>query len=337
MASSDDPLRAEADPLLLPFLRRGDAAASDICSADSWRARAAGGRPRDRRKLGVTLSRERRQRAPIRTPWSSPAGRPTAGGLVISGRGRRSPHRRFQNPRRGDRTTAADYLRRLTRVAGGSATKLRYLLTHRPRLAIWRARDRDWLCGLSHWGKRPRRDSDGVDQARGRVVSAGRQEARFALCLVNGSGSAVRLGAHSSRSTGRLTPTLAGRGARDSEQARPTAISSPIRPGSRRPISSQLSRAVVDRDPLPPPRQRTALLLNLRDAGAGGGRPLSAAGVATVRQIAAVLEALPVDQFAEDWERPWDDARISHQLGIERQQVVNLRRHPGAWPDGWGW
>ena len=69
-----------------------------------------------------------------------------------------------------------------------------------------------------------------------------------------------------------------------------------------------------------PPRQRVALLLNLRDAS---GRdvlslfPLT--GVAALGRIAAVLD-LPMDEVAELWkELPLDDLSIARRMGITRQ------------------
>jgi hypothetical protein len=75
-----------------------------------------------------------------------------------------------------------------------------------------------------------------------------------------------------------------------------------------------------------PVRQRVALLLNLCDqAGAGLLWLLPIAGVATVRQIAGVLE-IPDIEFARLWrEIPLDDATIGQRLGCPRQQVINLR------------
>ena len=75
-----------------------------------------------------------------------------------------------------------------------------------------------------------------------------------------------------------------------------------------------------------PIRQRVALLLNLRDAtGAGLLWLLPIAGVATIRQIARVLEFSDTE-FAALWGRlPLDDATIGERLGCTRQQVINLR------------
>ncbi len=76
-----------------------------------------------------------------------------------------------------------------------------------------------------------------------------------------------------------------------------------------------------------PIRQKTALLLNLRDAnGRGIIALLPLTGVASLRQIATVLELTPED-LAGLWSQlPLDDAAIAARLGITRQQVINLRR-----------
>jgi hypothetical protein len=75
-----------------------------------------------------------------------------------------------------------------------------------------------------------------------------------------------------------------------------------------------------------PVRQRLALLLNLRDPkGSGILWLLPIAGVATIQQIARVLE-IPLDEFLELWrEIPLDDATIAARLGCTRQQVINFR------------
>jgi hypothetical protein len=76
-----------------------------------------------------------------------------------------------------------------------------------------------------------------------------------------------------------------------------------------------------------PVRQRTALLLNLRDAeGHGMIATLPLTGVATMREIAAALE-MPAVAFAALWrDLPLEDRRIAELLAITRQQVINLRK-----------
>lgn len=76
-----------------------------------------------------------------------------------------------------------------------------------------------------------------------------------------------------------------------------------------------------------PLRHRTALLLNLRNRiGADSLAIFSATGIASIRQIARVLEFAD-ERFAVIWnELPWDDLRIADHLGLTRQQVINLRQ-----------
>lgn len=76
-----------------------------------------------------------------------------------------------------------------------------------------------------------------------------------------------------------------------------------------------------------PLRQRTALLLNLRDADGGDALDLfPLTGIASLRDIAGALGLDPVE-LARLWpELPLDDNRIASRLGVSRQQVINLRK-----------
>jgi hypothetical protein len=76
-----------------------------------------------------------------------------------------------------------------------------------------------------------------------------------------------------------------------------------------------------------PRNQRVALLLNLRDqVGDSALRLLPALGIASIRQIAGVLE-MPPEGLAELWRRlPVDDMQLGEMLSLTRQQVANLRK-----------
>jgi DNA-directed RNA polymerase specialized sigma24 family protein len=76
-----------------------------------------------------------------------------------------------------------------------------------------------------------------------------------------------------------------------------------------------------------PSNQRAALLLNLKDAGGLGCIALfPATGIATVRQLADMLE-MSAERLAVLWsELPLEDARIAEMLGLTRQQVINVRK-----------
>jgi hypothetical protein len=80
-----------------------------------------------------------------------------------------------------------------------------------------------------------------------------------------------------------------------------------------------------------PPRQRAALLLNLRDPDGGAVlQMLPATGAVDAPSIAAALEISPA-QLDELWARlPLDDLSIAEQLGLTRQQVINLRKSARA-------
>jgi hypothetical protein len=77
---------------------------------------------------------------------------------------------------------------------------------------------------------------------------------------------------------------------------------------------------------LPQP-QRFALLLNLRDEDGGCAlTSLPETGVASIREIARVIE-IPAQKLAELWkDLPLSDLTIAAMLGIARQQVINLRK-----------
>lgn len=74
-------------------------------------------------------------------------------------------------------------------------------------------------------------------------------------------------------------------------------------------------------------RQRTALLLNLRDESGGAAIALlPLLRVASMRQIAAALK-MSAEEIAAVWDRlPLEDAAIGEKLGASRQQVANLRK-----------
>jgi hypothetical protein len=76
--------------------------------------------------------------------------------------------------------------------------------------------------------------------------------------------------------------------------------------------------------PLP---QRIALLLNLRDEdGLCALTSLPATGVASMREIAGVME-MPAEELAQLWPRlPVSDLEIAARLGLSRQQIINLRK-----------
>jgi hypothetical protein len=80
-----------------------------------------------------------------------------------------------------------------------------------------------------------------------------------------------------------------------------------------------------------PTRQRAALLLNLRDPDGGAVlQMLPATGVVTAEAIAVALDISPA-ALSRLWARlPLDDLSIAEQLGLTRQQIINLRKSARA-------
>jgi hypothetical protein len=76
-----------------------------------------------------------------------------------------------------------------------------------------------------------------------------------------------------------------------------------------------------------PDNQRTALLLNLRDAGGSNALTLFLLlNIADVTEVAR-MTGLSEDELNALWEQlPLDDLTIAGRLGLTRQQVINLRR-----------
>ena len=72
--------------------------------------------------------------------------------------------------------------------------------------------------------------------------------------------------------------------------------------------------------------QRAALLLNLRDESGSATELFSLLGVATISEIAEIIDLAP-ETFETLWpELPIEDSRIADLLDVTRQQVINLRK-----------
>ena len=74
-----------------------------------------------------------------------------------------------------------------------------------------------------------------------------------------------------------------------------------------------------------PARHRSALLLSARVPSGAAAGLLVDLGLASFREVAGALE-MTVEELAELWNRlPLEDSEIAVRLGLERQQVINLR------------
>lgn len=231
------------------------------------------------------------------------------------------------------------FLRRRQPQRARLRSRLRYLLTHDPQLALWDGVAAEPLCGLAPWRGRAAsaEASKRLTEMRGRVAAlapsgAPRREAlafaHLVRHLLGNAGGPCRLAdlvtlLEDILGVGAGAPTSESR--RD-ERGEITVASPEPSPGEVVERRDYLERLWAEIRVLPR-HQRVALLLNLRD-GAGrcmmGLLPLI--GLATQAEIAAILE-MPPPRLLEIWEDlPREDDWIARELGVTRRQVINFRK-----------
>jgi RNA polymerase sigma factor (sigma-70 family) len=227
-------------------------------------------------------------------------------------------------------------------------SRVRYVLTHDPRLMIREAADRDWWCGA--------RDTSGsADIPLGVVREAADEQAAAVRRDVGDPAVAPRAFAAFVHATlaaldgpCRFATLVAGIAACLGEEdvPAPSARETGFGKAGQDDLPSEVDRlrderpAILDvlthRDHLErlwreilelPPRQRAALLLNLRDEEGRGMIELwPQSGVAPMAELAGAL-GMTEAALRELWPTlPRDDQWIAERLGITRRQVINLRK-----------
>ncbi|HKQ08471.1 MAG TPA: hypothetical protein VJ464_25345 [Blastocatellia bacterium] len=230
------------------------------------------------------------------------------------------------------------YLRRRNPERHSLKSKVRYILSHAPEFALWQDADGAWLCDTTA----RRRSATGAARARpddealsARLLSrltdpAGTDLTDLLAAILGEAAGAMELDeivSFVAALQGIRPIAEQGEGDVEGEDRQRQGLADPradvAAEVDHRLYLEHLWREIGEL----PPRQRLALLLNLRDAQ---GRDVIAllpiTGVASLRQIADVL-GIPAEEFAALWnDLPMDDARIAGRLGITRQQVINLRK-----------
>ena len=215
--------------------------------------------------------------------------------------------------------TFDSFLRRTYPLRSKLKNRIRYALRHDPRLAEWESGG-EFIAGLAKWRERgrvlesidvPHEVTRPFADLRPLLVTLLEQAGHpvSVQALVNAVAELQDVPGHD------LLQSLTERGG--------------VAP---RDIAEELATASFLREvwaeicalPLP---QRTALLLNARDAsGESVIRFLPLTGIASARQIGETL-AIEAVQLAELWnELPLGDAKIAVLLQVTRQQVINLRQ-----------
>ncbi|HYC59160.1 MAG TPA: sigma factor [Thermoanaerobaculia bacterium] len=209
------------------------------------------------------------------------------------------------------KNSVRDFLRRRSPERARIKARLRHLFLQDPRLALWNAEGLT-LCGLAGWSGRFDHETN-RETMRDAIDSLDVPPEAFIAGLL-AIGKPVRLG--------NLAAALAG----DLDVA-PAAADEPRAPQrdllEARQYLQVLWREIRDL----PPRQRAALLLNLREPGSGNAVTLFVAvGIATLDEIAVAMEMSRAELRAIWNDLPFDDLRIATHLGVTRQQVINLRK-----------
>jgi DNA-directed RNA polymerase specialized sigma24 family protein len=221
--------------------------------------------------------------------------------------------------------------------------RLRYFLTHEAGFALWENKERQWLCGLTVWQtsrqspvssyrlQSLREQPDVIFTSGLLIEDLHRRKLRELLTRVFEQlqspvemDDLVKLVADVCGIKDRALPA-------DSGEETPVNLSE-LLPDTRTDIElefeqrSYLKKLWSQICELPE-RQRTALLLNLKDVQGGCGIGLfPLTETATFRQLAQAL-LMSVEELSELWnDLPLDDLRIAALLGITRQQVINLRK-----------
>jgi RNA polymerase sigma factor (sigma-70 family) len=226
-------------------------------------------------------------------------------------------------------------------------SRVRYVLTRDTALALWEVADRDWWCGVrTSQSAGVRRTSEDVQRAVERQMATVSRQAetpgspRVIVSLVRGTLTALDAPCRLNDLVSALAAVLgevdvglsvrARRGRHDDgsdegdlAERIEDRSASPAEALEHRDDLTRLWAEIV----LLPPRQRVALLLNLRDEQGGGMLALfPVTGVASTADIAKALE-LPDASLSELWPTlPHDDQWIAEYLGITRRQVINLRK-----------
>lgn len=242
---------------------------------------------------------------------------------------REPPHRLADYAAMAAHHAAAEHLAALQPERTRLRDRLRYVLRREPSLALWTGAGGEPVCGPAELRERPAAEEGAALEAcaRRHLALAGTAWGSFPK-LIRGllaELGPVRLEA--------LVETLAALlGVRDApsrelEAADAAGLVDAARSSVERMESLERLRRLWEEIAQLPPRQRFALLANLR--GEAGAVPLEAfltGRVVLPEELAAALDcpAAELDRLLQ--ELPRDDAWIAGRLEVDRAQVANLRK-----------
>ena len=236
-----------------------------------------------------------------------------------------------------------EYLRKKYPHRHSLKNKLRYLLTHREGLALWESEDTKWFCGFAVWRDQRRSVVPlwKLNQLRDNPQAfAGPMLTHHEIGAVNPADllAAIFDRAGDPLELDDLVTVVADlwhiedRPPENIGEIHTVSNLSELAFDPRRSLDTALDRrAHIERLWAEicqlPPKQRIALLLNLKDSqGRSVVALLPITRIAGIRQIAEALE-MSAEHLVAIWdEMPFDDATIAERLSVTRQQVINLRK-----------
>jgi hypothetical protein len=217
--------------------------------------------------------------------------------------------------------------------------RLRYLLHHKPQFAVWQSGTGELLCGLAVWPS-PKELSPFVTDESIVLTQFDPEESLTPECRPE---QLERLIEKYLDSYGRpmYVDRLAGALAEVCQVCEPRVVRThgdtetslvEILPSYELDVVSQIElrtelQQLWGEITQLPRNQRYALLLNMRDdRGSDALILFCRTGVTTLHGIAALL-GMDIRTFASLWNRlPLEDNAIAERLGLNRQQVINLRK-----------
>ena len=232
------------------------------------------------------------------------------------------------------------YLRRKYPERHRLKTRFRYILSNDECFALW-DRDGKWVCGLADWrkagthlinrdGLRALREDAELADRTARVISGAHHEAADLIAYVFTRVQnpleldqlvTLVLDVSRIRELGRPEVSDSTESALAKRWLQASGAGGAVQVEQRLYLRHLWSEVLAL-----PLRQRRALLLNLRDPlGLELVTLLAEMGVAVLGEIAGALD-VSLEQMAQLWNRlPIEDAKIAEQMGVSRQQVINLR------------
>jgi len=230
-------------------------------------------------------------------------------------------------------SACADYFREKNPRRWRLKNLLRYQLKQNSRFALWKAENNTWYAGMSEWvgtiGENDAiRCSDSVRESFSWRHGGELQPAPLLASLFEHLGHPVAFERLVTLAAEVWQITDAPVESLDNGDHKTDARSVSSGPGVDLLLEQRLylDKLWTEVGELPV-MQRAALLLNLRDAQGGSVIFfIPYLGIASQKEIAAMLE-LSEQAFSGLWsELPIDDVRIADLLGLTRQQVINLRK-----------